>query len=694
MQPRNRRLPAVLRAIAAATLLSVVGPTSAPAQQPAPADASEVLARRTLGMLFAGDRTGIAVLYRQQLAADQAIRDNRILRPSDTMLYLFNASNPGRDEFLLGMELAATETRNTDLRTRILLSLLTDEYYELNQLKGQNRFNKFTRVFNRASSSLTKLAMFQPQDAAQLLLDGAYSMRKARTPTDRERRMIYLANAFLKKHPQAPEASEVRELMDQVRARMETDWALREKLAGTLAMERENWDAAEFHLEKSSIINQADEETARLLQEARAAGKAETERMATSVSVSGTEKKFTAGENKVLRDGVTALLLNRPEKLSAIASGDRAKLVRSAQYGLASLDEAAGRHDAAVVRLASLASGQSADAAGRAAAGLLQNRAFNLDQSFEKAVVEMKEKQKKFILWGTRDTEDQAYAFGSAAVQSAGQAASGVPMLFLTDVIVRGVAERFRTQVQVDGVVDAGARFIRRYPDSPRSQEIAGLLAELSYKAGDYARSGRYMDTGGVEDPARRAKLRENEARAMLEKALAADSLAERKLRLEELLEEYGDAKIAEKARKDLDKLQPTLGERSIVLTRKTLMRDPDLAVAMGIHPAVLDGRRGNNEMTDQGVAIDVDKKVFSFRTRGSREYLTAKLPEKGTDAIIARALALWKADEALQGGTQALKRQVVPLAIEGSAGGAGLEVAPKIIPYRDDPTGFRYFRQ
>ena len=47
-----------------------------------------------------------------------------------------------------------------------------------------------------------------------------------------------------------------------------------------------------------------------------------------------------------------------------------------------------------------------------------------------------------------------------------------------------------------------------------------------------------------------------------------------------------------------------------------------------------------------------------------------------------------------MQGGTQALRRQEVPLAIEGSAGGAGLEVAPKIIPYRDDPVGFRYFRQ
>ena len=653
-------------------------------------DAEEKIAREAITDLFAGDRKALAELYQQRLTDETQTRNSRPLKLSDVILYLFNSSNSNRDQFLLGMELAATETRSEDLRTRILLALLSDEYYELNQLKGQNTFNKFTRVFNRASSSLSKLAMFQPQDAAQLLLDGAYSMRKARTPTDRERQIVYLATTFLKKYPDAPEAVEVREFMTQLQARLNADWALREKLAGSLAMERENFDWAEFHLEKSSIINAQDEETLRMLGEAKTQRNAQSTNMAKNLSVA--EKSFTDADNQTLRELTTALLFNDPGRLEATAR-NHPEFADWASYAATALEERGGHHEAAVARLTALASQKPDAPAGKAAAGVLANPRYNLDQRFDQAVAEMKEKQKKFILWGTRETDEKAYAYGSAAVQSAGQAASGLPMLFFTDVLVRGVAERFRTQVQVDVVLDAGAHFMRRYPDSPRSKEIAGLVSQLSFKAGDYERSGRYLDETGKEDPARRKKLRENEARAMVEKAMAADNLAERKLRLEEVLSDYPDAKIADKARKEADKLQPTLGERSIVLTRKALMRDPELVALLGIHPAVVDGTRGNGEMTDQGIALDVEKKNFSFRTRGSSDYITASLPAKEGTTIIARAVALWKSEEARQGGNAALRRQVVPLAVEGGAGGGGVEVAPKIIPFRDNVRGSRYFK-
>ena len=653
----------------------------------------EKIAREALTSLFTGDRKGLAELYQQRLGAEAQARDSRYLKPSDVILYLFNSSNGNRDQFLLGMELAATEARSEDLRTRILLSLLTDEYYELNQLKGQNTFNKFTRVFNRASSSLSKLAMFQPQDAAQLLLDGAYSMRKARTPTDRERQIVYLATAFLKKYPDAPEAAEVREFMTQLQTRLNTDWALREKLAGSLAMEREAFDWAEFHLEKSSIINPQDEETIRLLAEAKTKRNEQAINEVKNLGVAERERSFTEEENEALRELTTALLFNETVRLET-AARNRPEFADWASYAATALEERAGHHEAAVARLGALAMQKSTDPAGKAAAALLANPRYNLDQRFDQAVAEMKEKQKKFILWGTRERDEKAYAYGSAAVQSAGQAASGLPMLFFTDVLVRGVAERFRTQVQVDGVLDAGARFMRRYPDSPRSKEIAGLVSQLSFKAGDYERSGRYLDESGKEDPTRRKKLRENEARAMVEKAMASDNLAERKLRLEEVLADYPDAKIADKARKEVDKLQPTLGERSIVLTRKSLMRDPELVVLLGIHPAVVDGTRGNGEMTDQGIALDVEKKNFSFRTRGSSDYVTASLPAGESTTIIARAVALWKSEEARQGGNAALRRQVVPLAVEGGAGGSGVEVAPKIIPFRDNVRGSRYFKE
>ena len=98
--------------------------------------------------------------------------------------------------------------------------------------------------------------------------------------------------------------------------------------------------------------------------------------------------------------------------------------------------------------------------------------------------------------------------------------------------------------------------------------------------------------------------------------------------------------------------------------------------------------------MTDQGVAIDVNTKTLSFRTRGSRDYVTAPLPSKQADQILVRAVALWKSEEARAGGNEAFRRQVVPLAVEGGAGGSGVELAPKVIPYGDNPTGFRYFRQ
>ena len=153
----------------------------APQAQEASAQAGpESRTESALSAVFSGDRKRLAELYQESLTEEQQTGDNRLLRQSDSILYLYNKSQRDREKYLLGMEIAATEARSEELRTRILLGLLTDEYYELNQLGVQNRFNKFTRVFNRASSSLSKLALFQPQDAAQLLLDGAYSMRKAR----------------------------------------------------------------------------------------------------------------------------------------------------------------------------------------------------------------------------------------------------------------------------------------------------------------------------------------------------------------------------------------------------------------------------------------------------------------------------------------------------------------------------------
>ncbi len=667
-------------------------PTPTPVPAARPLSPGERTAHAGLSRLFAGDRRGLARLQQDALGAEQAGGPAGPLPMNEALLYLFNASLTDREQFLVGMEVAARETANEDQRTRCMLMLLTDEYYELNQLKGQNRFNKFTRVFNRASSSLSKLAMFQPQDAAQLLLDAAYSMKKAKKTTDRERQMVFLGRAFLAEHPDAPEAAEVRALMEDLRVRLDADWALRDKAAGKLALERGNPEAAEFHLETASLLAPNDAETSRLLAQARNGRRMREELLSVALAVSPAETRYTAAENDALARCARALAAGNAEALVRSATGV-GRLADSGEYALAALDERRGNHEVALARLRNLAATMPDSAGGLAAGGLLANHGYNLDEGFDSAVTRMKERQRKFIMTGSRDTDDMAYAVGSASIQSAGSSAAGVPALFLTDVMVRGVAERFRTQVQVDEVVDAGARYMRRYPDSPRTPVIAASLADLTMKSGDYTRSQDYTRQSGNNDPRRESKLRENQARKMLEEALAERNLAMKRSQLDKLLREYGDTRISEKARAEVAKIPPSVAGRTIVLGRKALAGDPDFVRKIGMDPALVDGRKSNGEVADQGIALDLETRRYSYKLKGGDEFQEGRLPGGGTDALVAQAVALWKSSEFRESGRDTLRRQVVPLAIEGGAGGSGVEVSPKLIPYRGSERDEKYFR-
>src|ERR1051325_3371915 len=62
-----------------------------------------------LSALYANDRRGLAKLYEDTKAQEVADGDRRELKQSDSLLYLFNISLTGRDDFLLAQEIAAKE---------------------------------------------------------------------------------------------------------------------------------------------------------------------------------------------------------------------------------------------------------------------------------------------------------------------------------------------------------------------------------------------------------------------------------------------------------------------------------------------------------------------------------------------------------------------------------------------------------
>lgn len=646
--------------------------------------------RDAIAAAVTGDRATLQQIYYEALAAEQVSGDMRSLRQSDSILYLFNSTLTEREQFLTAQESAARQTTSDELRTRILLSLLDDEYYEINQLKGQNRFNRFTRVFNRASSSLSKLAMFQPQDAAQLLLDGAYSLRKARSATEKERRMVYLARAFLKKYPSAPEAPEVQELLRQLGAKMTADRAAREKLAGKLFLEKKSYVPARFHLETAAALDPSDTETSGMLVQARHALLADEASRERSLLVARDPAQFTSNAAAV-GNAFRALLLCDAERLVRLAA-DAQQIGPTLEYCAAACDYARGRQSRAFERLVSVAKSYPDSAGGRAAIALLYDPDFNFEQGFAEAVSQMDEERRKYIMTGRRTSEENAYVYSSAAIQSAGQAMSGVPLLFLTDALVRGVAEQFKTQVATDCVVDAAARYIRRYPDSARSRELKTYIAGLSKRAGEYARAGEYLEQTAASDPTARAQARENLARQLYEQAKRADDLVDRHALLQRIASEYPDTKIAGSASEDLAKLPPDLAADSIVLTRKMLEQDVALGQALGLPAQWLDKQKSNGELATQGIAISPSKATYSYLLNGESQYRFAQVPNDGREHLLARARALHTTFAFETGGRETLQRRILPLEIQGGAGGDGVEISPHLIPYKNDAAREKYF--
>lgn len=652
---------------------------------------TDPLPRAALVAVFAGDRQQLAHAFWQAHQREQATRDTHTLRTSDAIQYLYNQTLSDREEFLAAQEVAAANARDKDLRTRILMSLLTDEIYELNTVEGQNRFNKFTRVFNRASSSLSQLVMLQPQAAVQLVWDGIYSIRKARPTTDRERKMIFLARNFLKKHPNAPESEEVRQLHEKLKGKLIADEANRGKIAGKLALTRGKFESAEFHLEKAAVLAPADEETSTLLHQARRLRIRQEDELVLGMMV--VEQEMPASVERGLQEACEALLTGDRQKLLAVRSQVR-ELWDSSDYAVAALTEAAGQHNQALQQLHALVQTNAAGPGTRAAARLLANVDYNLDANFEQHLKTFADQQRKFVLTGNRSGEDAAYALGNATIQSAGQAATGVPLLVGLDAAVRAVTEKFRTQVDVTDVVDAGARYLRKYPSSSRSRIIASQLAELSRKAGDYDRTEDYLAEAGVANPEAMAKLRDKKAAALYEQAKAASDLFEKRKLLQELISKYGEAPVVQKsATKELSRIPPGLARDSIVLMLKMLKKDPNIPRTLGLAPTWIDGKKSNGELAEEGLCIHPSAGTFEYKIAGEETYRVAGLPRGNLDSLLAAAQLLQSAYMNTTEAEAITRRQKLPFAIDGSVGGSGVDMAPKIVPVPDNPHDKDRFR-
>ena len=658
--------------VAAAVCASLLSGSGARAQQ------TDALAREAI----IGAMTGNDEPMRRTYAAAQPVAAGQAgISTADAIYYLYNCTRASREEFLAGQEILAANTKSKDWRNRILLSLLSDEIYELNKLEGQNRFNKYTRVFNRVSSSLSQLVMLQPQAAASLLWDGMYSLKKAESTTVKERKMIFLCDQYLKKYPDGAERADVLALQTELKHKMMAERAEQLGQAGRVAMGEGKFGLAVWHLEKAVLLNPTDQDTAKLLNEARVLGNRLDEIRSLTLGVSDVEARLAQPQAEAVGTVARAVLKGDIQSLESLR-GSVPFVADSVDYAYAAITEKQGRHDEALNRLNLLTTRAPQTAGGRGARKLLDNPNYNLNESYLAALKEMSSERTKFIWTGRRTKDDNVYAAGSAAIQNVSNPIA-VPALFGLDAAVRAVSERFRTQINVDGVIDSGARYLRKYPNSPRSQEIRTQLADLSKKAGNFESSLEYLEQAGTGTQQEVAKLHENQARALLEKVQMSGDLLERRELLQELTTKYAETNIVRKnGAKELAKLPPALAADTVVLPAQALKRDSRLAQYLGVAPALVDGSGRNGEVSDEGLAITASADAVEFRLKGEDQWRRGALLTDGRDWVLTAARQLRQDFFASEEGRQLLARQRVPLSLDGGLGSGGIDAAVQVIPY------------
>lgn len=626
-----------------------------------------------------GNDEGLKQAY--QAAQQQRAASPGGISTGEAIWYLYNSTRTNRDEFLSGQEILAANAKDKDWQNRVLISLLTDEVYELNRLEGQNRFNKYTRIFNRVSTSLSQLVMLQPQAAASLLWDGMYSFRQGKAATVKERKMVFLCEQFLKKYPTAPERAEVTTLREQLKQKMTADRAKALLAAGRAAIAKGEFQSAEWHLEKAALLAPSEADTATLLAEARVLKIRSEEVRGLTLGVSDAERRMAPEQVAAVGKIARALITSDIETLDELRR-NVAYVGDSVEFAYAAISEKGGDHGAAITRLQGIAASAPTSPGGRAAIKLLDNPNFNLNEGYQVALSDMASDKSRFIWTGKRSRDEGVYAAGSAAIQSASNPA-GVPILFGMDAAVRAISEKFKTQVSVDGVIDAGARYLRRYPKTPRSQEIARQLAELSKKSGDYDRSMEYMEEGGGGTPADVAKLKENQAIALYDQVKSSGDILEKRRLLNKLMTDFPDSKIAKKnGVKEQAKLPPALADDTIVLPGSALGRDMRLAQFLGVAPYLLDGNKGNGEIDTEGVAITPSADAVEFKMRNEEIWRRGALTKEGRDRLLSAARQLRQEFMSSEEGKQLLYRQKLPFAVEGGVGSGGVDMAPQIIPY------------
>jgi hypothetical protein len=515
----------------------------------------------------------------------------------------------GHGAYLRHAERALEEDLDPARRRRMERALASQPLQVAERALAQERQVRLARWFNRAVAPASRLAVTGQLPAflaSRELLGSLLVAREVPTASVRERKALAAQQEFLRRYPDAPEASELRQEVRRRASKLAHHrWEAAMK-AARLSYQRGADDAALAYLERADRVRPGQEATRELRQQvverraSRQAAIRATLRAAPAAAAPGADAETVRA--------LAVELLTQPDA----QAGQRARqaLERPGtplpELMFASALELRGpAQDAAFFeRLAEVARlDVHPNPMRRHAEALLRSPLRNPYPAYQAARSAAGGQRRRWLLLGPLSSGPRErelprpveYLIDTPALATS---VASMPM--------RLAGYRSATRTSALPAVPAGERYTRRFPAGRHAQEVHRALEQDYARAGLWARALEHNQALDHPDAKDARRYREQLAEALLEVAKRETRLDMKASIYRALVADYPDTAGAARARQELAELARNASPQNIRLSRQFLNQHPEVSGAggLGLRAELLDGRSDNGEIAENGVVL------------------------------------------------------------------------------------------
>jgi TolA-binding protein len=612
---------------------------------------------------------------------------------SDNILDLAISNIRNQDDFINAQRGLLSETPDKKLREKVKFRI-KDEAEQADSLLVTDIYNRFTFIFNTFVRPLSLLALgYFPA----VIDAGVATLLNVDRLTDlsvEEKKALVLYNQFMEKYPDSDKAEVLRRRITMLDRKRISKYYKREMTRAQTDVRNGNfWQAQQCY--KNALAYRPDSSKASEgLERARELEFRRNRLKKKSLEPAAKDRVYSdTAENRDYQDILYAAASSSPEMMIYEAEDFLSKYPESALspyalYTIASALDMKGAHEKAKDIMREIAQKDRGLHIGNRSAAYLNDKEYNLYRAFQDSCRKRGVQTTQYVFLGQEFAKSNIILGTSRIITQGLSALQSLGTFNIVAIAIRGASTLLGSPVSYEEVIDAGLRYLRRYPDSAAAPEVHLVIGRAYAKRKNLSKAVYHYTASGRVSEEKLDTLREKAAKQYLDFAAATESKEEKIHCYEMILEEFPRTRSAVKALEQLALLERRR-KPLFQIDKKSIGESPILfeLTELNLSPHLLDGNPENGEVASRGLySTERGTITIVYQDSGGEREETVQIDYPLFKRLVAFADEIHYRKELAQKEKKNLAGRF-PLALRGTVGGDGVYVYPrlKVKPYRGE---------